>query len=151
MSPIQALLWAALAGMPHHPDAPRIVEAIATVATEDEPLPGKSPEETAVYMLVNAYYESSLNPRAKGDGGKAHCAFQVHAHGELADPKECARVGLRMMRHSWGACDEPLAMYISGRCDVPIARLRSAIRVRRAEEIIANAARPLVPRGCRLQ
>lgn len=127
-----ALVLALLAAL-HAPTS--YATAIAWVAAHDPPPAGMSRELGAAMLVVYGWEESRLAWRAKrGDGGRAVCAFQVHATGTRADqleadPVACVRAAYAVMRESQRICGD-----LSGYCGACRGKAAKAIADRRARE-----------------
>lgn len=98
--------------------------AIATIVEAERPMfeGPRGRERTAALLVSLAWFESTFQPDALGDKGKAHGLYQVHGHGELADPVEATRVALSLVRMSFVLCrarpiEERLAWYAQGGAD----------------------------------
>jgi hypothetical protein len=126
--------------------------------------------QTLAILLSVAFHESGfrrdvdlgIGPLARGSGTDS-CLMQIrvgrgntlegYSHGDLtADRSKCFRVGLRLLRHSIGACRslprlDWLSAYARGQCvvDEPTshALLGPALRVRTAPLDDAQAARAM--------
>ena len=141
---VLAMLTALHPQAPHVGDAKTVADAIAYVASHDDPIPGLSRESTAAVMVVTAWGESRFRMRSVGDQGRAFCAMQVHGESWLTlNPIGCMRSALHLMRLSALSCkDAPLAPYAGG-CNSRSARWISAHRLKEAERIEAEARRAL--------
>jgi len=104
--------------------------AIADAVAGAEPLfaGDRGRERTAALLVSLGWFESTFDPHALGDHGRAHGLFQVHGHGELADPDEAVGLALELVRTSMRACrnrplEERLAWYAGGGydCSAPSA------------------------------
>jgi len=137
------LMLAALAGpgMAHSKVARDIAEEIASVLDAAHPI-FDSVEKDAAVMATMAYYESTLGRFVVGDGGVAHCAYQLHGAPSrvLWDLHTCTALAYARLRASAVQCpDAPLAIYVSGSCTNRGGRRVSVYRMREAERVQASA------------
>jgi hypothetical protein len=145
MSPFTALALATVLtrdpiGVPRSPETPELTEKIEEVS-RDTPPPwkGLTPHQVEALLLVTAYEEShiSMNPPGPNDGGKAHCAFQIHSDGTPWAPRihtidGCVRAAMVWLRSSAEmAPDAPLAQYYGSAAN-PKVREWAAARLHRA-------------------
>lgn len=136
-----------------HPSAPRtgsahaFARAIADVATLDAPPAGMDRALGAALLVVYGWKESRFAlPAKRGDGGRARCAFQVHASGAYGDtlerdPVACVRAAYAIMRASQRLCGDLRGF--CGNCyakDAEPAALVARDRARTAQGIL-DAAR----------
>lgn len=111
---------------------PQFGRAIAWVAEHDAPPAGMTREQGAALLVVYGWEESRLALSATpGDGGLAHCAFQVHATGARAkqldaDPLACVRAAYAVLRESYRICGDG-----SGYCGACRGKAATAIAARR--------------------
>jgi hypothetical protein len=117
--------------------------SIAEVVEAERPLfdGAHGRERTAALLVSLAWFESTFQPDALGDKGKAHGLYQVHGHGELGEPLEATRVALAMIRQSFAICrarplEERLAWYAQGGAD---CSAMSAEALKKSRHRIAKA------------
>ena len=119
---------------------------IATVAEEAPVYPGaQGPKRTAALLVAVAWAESKFDQEAKGDGGKACTAWQVHAGNRcstlVSDVTEAAREARERMRYSLRTCrlrphHQKLAAYCSGSCER--GGIEAAVRHHLAEGLLKS-------------
>ena len=124
--------------------------AIAEVVETERPLfdGAHGREKTAALLVSLAWFESTFRPDAVGDHGEAHGLYQVHGHGELAEPHEAASVAIALLRQSMALCrtrplDERIAWYAGGGVDCsdphPAAIRASRHRMLRAMWLVRHS------------
>lgn len=142
--------WHALSpGLDRLPSAKRIAAAIVR-AVEADPLPavyGESLRDAAM-LAYFAVRESSLDPRAVGDGGRSRGVWQMRGACGSANVEAQAACWLRMLHDSdcddhpvaamWGVCSG-LVPYGTKR--VPVEKL-AAKREERAFSVLAKIVEP---------
>ncbi len=137
------MMLVALAGPPaaHSRLARELAMEIASVVDVAHPI-FESAQKDAAVMAATAYFESSLGRNVIGDGGYAHCAYQLHGAPSrvLWDLHACTTLAYARLRASAAQCpDAPLAIYTSGSCTNRGGRRVSVYRMREAERVQASA------------
>lgn len=147
MLPLIVRVFAMMLSLNPDADTTRLGEAITAEIETLGPLLADDVDggRSAAIAVETAWSESRFDMAAKGDGGASWCAFQIHIGNRktregwtgkelAADPTKCARVGYRMLKHSFTACPKhPLAVYVSGNCDSKAGRAISARRMKASD------------------
>lgn len=136
----------------------RTAEAIARVAESDPLFEGGDAARTAALLVAVAWHESRLKPDARSANGQWLCLYQVDkrqvksAARVLADPEECTRAAMTILRASLKRCaksptDDRLAFFMSGACDkgLPQSRYRMFL----AKKLLKDHPLPTVTASAR--